>query len=325
MKTISTLTATCVAVMGMGFMSATSAQTGDWAFCAAEGNVCQVSGEAVVRFGIDGSYAYRNVAGPVMCNTDTFGDPARGERKHCAVSRSGNASGRGNASNNGGNNHNTNPWGNPTHGGWQTCAEEGGVCNFRGSRNVRYGVPGNYISGHTSNGVECSNRAFGTDPAPGTRKHCQVADEGGHSGGNNRPSWNQEERGGHWQLCAEEGDVCRVPREATVRFGVNGQYAHAANVQQRIPCTVEVFGDPARGEHKRCEYTVPSNSNRRDDSWVLCAQEGGECRVPRTTSVRFGADGAYKTIRNVTGGIACNTGTFGDPVKGTPKQCEYAR
>ena len=322
----------CLAMAGL--LSPALSHANDWVFCAAEGAACNVSGEAVVRFGAEGRYEYKNVAGPILCSPDVFGDPARGEPKTCAYNRSGNAgtwAGNGQRPVAAGN-----AWGQNV-GGWRTCAREDGFCDFRGSQQVRYGANGHYRTRYATNGMDCSNHAFGGDPAPGVPKLCQVADDRRPNAGHNRPNWGDDERGGTWRFCAEEGGTCQVPRQATVRFGTEGRYAYQDNVNQRIPCHTDVFGDPNRGERKRCEYSVDGNSgggwgrsrrgpdSDRYENWVFCATEGGNCRVPRPTSVRFGADGAYQTIRGVTSGIACTTDEFGDPARGKPKQCEYAR
>jgi hypothetical protein len=331
-----------------------NAQVNEWVPCATEGGLCRVNGEGVVRFGIEGRYEYRSVSGPVMCNTDTFGDPAQGLLKSCAVNTSGSTSGNPYGRNNGDwNRPNPNASGSASAGGWLTCAQEDDVCRFNGTRPVRYGVPGHYMTGMATNGMACNNQTFGGDPAPGTRKHCQVGNgdvrSSSPSMGGYPVQGNSNDRSGPWVACAQEGELCRVPRDATVRFGVQGRYAYAQNVQQPTPCTTDVFGDPAPGTRKRCEFSPPSNANNggwegrdsypdgrrgedrdrrgrnQNDAWTPCAQEGGYCRVPRTTDVRFGANGAYTIVRNVAGGIACNTATFGDPAQGTPKQCEYAR
>ena len=57
-------------------------------------------------------------------------------------------------------------------------------------------------------------------------------------------------------------------------------------------------------------------------SWVRCAVENGICRPPYPTQVRYGAGSRYVT--RVTGGdIACDNRTFGDPVVGVVKACDY--
>jgi hypothetical protein len=54
--------------------------------------------------------------------------------------------------------------------------------------------------------------------------------------------------------CAEENGFCRVPYPTRVVYGVPGRSA-ARDVRERgIPCSNQVFGDPAPGSPKRCAY-----------------------------------------------------------------------
>ena len=244
-----------LAISAAGLLSATGAAAqGGWVYCASEGQSCNVSGPATVRYGADGDYAYRSVNGPVPCNNSVFGDPARGESKQCSY-RPGHGHGQGGDDRypgNGGGGWSGNQGGNQGGGrGWQFCAEEDGYCNFRGSREVRFGAAGRYAVRSFQGGAECSVRVFG-DPVPGVRKACEVRDGGGNwGGGYDRPPVSND-RG--WQFCAEEDGYCRPPRGATVRFGANGRYAYMNGVQGGVPCSVHAFGDPIKGEHKRCEY-----------------------------------------------------------------------
>jgi hypothetical protein len=58
-------------------------------------------------------------------------------------------------------------------------------------------------------------------------------------------------------------------------------------------------------------------------SWTYCANEDGTCSFSGTRTVRYGANGTYVT-RNATGSIACSNATFGDPLFGVAKHCDYA-
>jgi serine protease AprX len=57
-------------------------------------------------------------------------------------------------------------------------------------------------------------------------------------------------------------------------------------------------------------------------SWIRCAGEGQPCVVPGTTTVRYGANDTYVTL-SATTSINCDNATFGDPVYGTYKACDY--
>ncbi len=64
--------------------------------------------------------------------------------------------------------------------------------------------------------------------------------------------------------------------------------------------------------------TLPSTSSS-------CSAEGGNCVLPTgaTASVYYGANGTYAIRTGLTGTIACNNNTFGDPLPGTVKSCAY--
>jgi YVTN family beta-propeller protein len=56
-----------------------------------------------------------------------------------------------------------------------------------------------------------------------------------------------------------------------------------------------------------------------------CASENGTCRPPagRVVTVYYGANSRYFSRMGVSGSIACNNATFGDPIPGTRKNCSY--
>lgn len=335
-------------IVACGLLAPWAAHANGWVYCAMEGQVCNVNGPATVRFGADEDFEYRNVNGPIPCNNQVFGDPARGETKRCEYRLGHNALDNdrrpGGWTGGGG-------WaGRPNDDtGWQTCALEDEYCSFRGTREVRFGASGQYTVRTFSGGADCHVRTFG-DPAPGLRKMCQIRDANGgwNNGGFNRPvAPVTPPDSGNWRFCADEDQYCRAPRGATIRFGSDGRYAYMNQVQGDVFCHVSTFGDPNKGERKRCEYSTNSggswggqwggnggwnngnngwsgHGNDMGRNWVFCAEEDGECRVPRPTVVRFGANGRFNTLQ-VTGSVPCTPTAFGDPIKGERKRCEYAR
>lgn len=212
---------------------------------------------------------------------------------------------------------------------WRVCANEGQTCSFNGEVLVRFGSSdGRYAFQIARDQQPCTIEGFGTDPAPGVRKRCEVSiawrkdaryrgwrDVDGPRG--YRPPGFDAQTQTHWRYCASEGGTCVVGASSRVRFGADGRY-NMLTVADRIACNVRSFRDPAPGQPKVCEV------EETGPSWVLCANEGGTCRIPESgsTAVRYGANGRYAE-REATGIIACNNGEFGDPVPGTAKQCEY--
>jgi hypothetical protein len=59
------------------------------------------------------------------------------------------------------------------------------------------------------------------------------------------------------------------------------------------------------------------------DGWTQCAAEGEVCTTPGARQVRYGVDGKY-LYQNVSGPVGCNNGSFGDPIYGMVKSCQYA-
>lgn len=58
-------------------------------------------------------------------------------------------------------------------------------------------------------------------------------------------------------------------------------------------------------------------------TWTTCANEGATCSFSGTLQVRYGANGIYVT-KTLTGPVACNNATFGDPTPNVAKSCSYA-
>lgn len=56
--------------------------------------------------------------------------------------------------------------------------------------------------------------------------------------------------------------------------------------------------------------------------WVPCAREGGLCRVPYPTTVRYGARGRFAEGQ-VDRAVRCSNDNFGDPINGVVKSCFY--
>ncbi len=68
---------------------------------------------------------------------------------------------------------------------------------------------------------------------------------------------------------------------------------------------------------------TPTTTGTGGITWTQCASENGTCTVPSTMVVRYGANNSWY-YRVVTGSIACNNSTWGDPINGTAKACYYS-
>lgn len=136
------------------------------------------------------------------------------------------------------------------------------------------------------------------------------------------PDAQAQRRDDDWVLCANEGQICRVNGRTEVAFGARGYYVYGV-ARGSFRCDVQTFGrDPIPGVRKQCF----ARQDRRDDPgrrrWVYCAREGSICRVPGDAIVRYGANGYWNRLR-VRGSVWCNNRTFGDPIRGVEKRCEY--
>ena len=115
--------------------------------------------------------------------------------------------------------------------------------------------------------------------------------------------------------CASERGTCTLTSgtPATVYYGANGQWFSRGAVSGSIACSNSVFGDPLYGTAKACYYIAATK----------CGNERGNCSIPAgsAATVLYGANGRYHARSALTGTIACNNATFGDPIVGTAKGC----
>ena len=112
-----------------------------------------------------------------------------------------------------------------------------------------------------------------------------------------------------------------------MRYGVDGRYVYR-NVTGGVQCSVRVFGDPAKGQHKTCEYQAGGREPDNGDSgrgWEYCGGEGDFCSFRGPGEVRYGINGRF-IVRRATNGKPCSLSAFGqDPAKGENKQCFVRR
>lgn len=217
-------------------------------------------------------------------------------------------------------------------GDWSVCADEGRTCRVSGESMVRFGADGAYAFRVTRQQQPCTVEAFGSDPAPGKHKRCEVSSNWREQA--RYSDWQRAGSGrGDWLFCANEGDDCRVPGSTQVRYGADGRYAERP-ASQRIACNNGVFGDPNRGMAKQCEYRRLSNPGGGGGGgvgpsnglpWSACAREGERCDFRGAGMLRYGASGRY-LYREAVNGVRCdNDGFGGDPAPGANKRCELLR
>jgi len=64
-----------------------------------------------------------------------------------------------------------------------------------------------------------------------------------------------------------------------------------------------------------------SNPGGGPAGYTFCANENQRCNFSGTKDVAYGANGSFNYKYNISGGIDCNNGTFGDPISGVGKAC----
>jgi len=201
-----------------------------WQRCAGQDEVCRFRGEALVRYGVDGSYAYRVARNRVLCDEQEFGDPIFGRVKGCDFNPNlaqPEAAAAAAAT------------------GWVYCGGEDEICRFKGAARVRYGANDRFFYRSAVNSVSCSARFFG-DPAFGVKKQCHFQTQSTNAGSG---SFANDDG---WVRCASEGGVCQFSGTAEVRYGASGQWVVRKAINS-MPCEVVAFGaDPAFGVKKSC-------------------------------------------------------------------------
>ncbi len=133
-----------------------------------------------------------------------------------------------------------------------------------------------------------------------------------------------------WTRCASEGNACNFSGTRQVRYGANNSYA-VVTATGTVACSNSVFGDPAYGVAKTCDYGAAITTSAAPapapapvvETWTSCAVEGANCTFTGTRTVRYGANGIYAT-KVVNGATACANWVFGDPVYGATKYCWYS-
>jgi hypothetical protein len=133
-----------------------------WTYCAAENATCSFSGTREVRYGAGNSWVTKTFTGSVQCTNAVFGDPIKDTVKSCSYA---------------GTSSTPTPTPAPTTPvTWTHCAAEDATCAFSGTREVRYGVPGAYITKVFTTRTACTNAVFG-DPKLNTVKTCSYSSQ----------------------------------------------------------------------------------------------------------------------------------------------------
>jgi len=131
---------------------------------------------------------------------------------------------------------------------WWKCADEGGVCRFRGNRKIAYGAKGKWFYRTYRDSVPCNSGMFGGDPILGQVKACYYESD--------TPDKPLAAVDRTWTKCANENGICHFQGERRVAFGANGRWSYRI-VRNGVNCGAAKFGDPIVGVVKSC-YIDPN-------------------------------------------------------------------
>jgi Peptidase M66 len=132
-----------------------------WTRLATEGNGFTVNGTQTVRYGSGNTWIERSITGGGQCTNAFFGnDPLFGVVKECQLASESAA---------------PPPPPPPTGITWTRIAGENQAFTVSGTQTVRYGSGSTWIQRTVTNGGQCSNTFFGSDPLFGVVKECQVS------------------------------------------------------------------------------------------------------------------------------------------------------
>ncbi len=206
---------------------------------------------------------------------------------------------------------------------WTFCALENSPCSFSGTKEVRYGTNGVYVSQIFTNGVFCDNNVFG-DPIFGWGKQCEYRDVSSPStvatpaitpsGGNYNGSVSVT------MQTPTSGASIYYTTDGSSPTPSSALYTGAITLTSNATVKAKAFesGYNASAEAS-ASFTL---ATPLITAWTFCALENSPCSFSGTKEVRYGTNGVYVS-QIFTNGVFCDNNVFGDPIFGWGKQCEY--
>lgn len=192
---------------------------------------------------------------------------------------------------------------------WVRAAGENQSFSIDSPTEVRYGVGTKWIQRRLEGTVPCTNSFFGSDPARGVVKTCEISPA--------PPPM-------MWVKAVGENQTFSVNEPTEVRYGVETKWIQS-NLSGNVNCTNSFFGrDPAPGVVKTCQiFTASVNGSAPESNiWAKAGAENQTFNVNGQTEVRYGA-GTNWIQRSLNGSVNCTNSFFGrDPVAGVAKTCQ---
>ena len=213
-------------------------------------------------------------------------------------------------------------------GTWVRCANEidNGICTFSGTRTVRFGLNGSYLTRTATGSIACTRDAFGGDPLPNVWKVCEYQNTTSTATVTANPVFSLA--AGSY-VGAQSVTLSTPTAGASIFYTTNGTIPTTASTRYSAAIgigattTVNALATASGLSNSpvvSATYTITAPGGA---GWTRCASEGGTCSFSGTRTVRFGQNGTYAT-RTATGSIVCSNAAFGgDPLPNVAKQCEY--
>ena len=227
---------------------------------------------------------------------------------------------------------------------WTTVAIEDQTVAVSGTQVARFGYGNNWVQQSVTGSLTCSQSTFGSDPAPGSFKQCDLQGSGLPATSTTMASSpNPSTAGAPITLSASVSAMSGAVPGGQVTFrnvSSSGETSTTAALvgsgSTRTASTTGTWcgdgsycmfvaaysGDSANAPSLSPTITQQSSASTATGTWIKIADEGNPFSVSGTQTVRFGA-GANWVQRLVTGGGSCDRTFFGsDPAEGTYKECD---
>lgn len=221
---------------------------------------------------------------------------------------------------------------------WTNIASEGQTFTFKvaGTYTVRFGANGVWVQKSIVNAGACSVANFGSDPAPGVLKSCQVRGSAtvtvsGSPGltstaptstTTSTSTTSTSTSTAPWTNFTTEGVSFSTSQAATIRYGTATQFVEKS-VTGAYLCGNSAFGsDPAPGVLKSCwAQDTAIVSAAPSATWSAFAGEGASFNSTKTLLLRYGTSSQFAEM-SVSGAGTCSNTFFGkDPAPGVLKSC----
>ena len=207
----------------------------NWVLCASSGDTCSFDGEQKVRYGANGTYNTDFFTDSVLCTKSAFGDPLPGVEKSCYYEID------------------------PTATEWTYCSDQDGICNFSGTKLVRYGAQRAFNYRVADSSVSCSDTEFG-DPIKSVVKRCEVKNIDDDDAYEIYPDDIDSDNGSddQWVYCAPNGFECHFSGDKQVRYILGDDYVEISATDY-VLCTESSFpSDPVVDAKKKelCEVRL---------------------------------------------------------------------